>query len=265
MLLLTGEHRSGAAESCHDLVEDEKNPGFVAFFSESGQEPFRPGPHSCGALDEGFDGGSGNQAFSPRGESVEFFGIGDSMNRKFVAFDFFMEGPYPSNTGRAESVAVVGIVECHEPRAVWIAGELVELDSHLHRRLDGCGSVVTQERTGERVVRKKSAKFFRESDGGSVRGSQEGNMGDEIELFVDGASDVRVRVAVDVCPNRGVCIEVAAASAVLQHRAFTAHEDEWFVTGIAPVAHLGEWMPEVAFVEFGELFRVPNIWHGAEL
>ena len=54
-------------------------------------------------------------------------------------------------------------------------------------------------------------------------------MGHAVELLAKRAFDRWVGVAVDVGPYRGVAIQVAAAMAILEHRAFPANEDKWFV------------------------------------
>ena len=74
-------------------------------------------------------------------------------------------------------------------------------------------------------------------------------MGDAVELIADGLSDRWVGVAVDIGPERGIAIEVAAPLTVLQHGAFAAHENERAVVRFAPVAHRREGMPEVRLIE----------------
>ena len=86
-------------------------------------------------------------------------------------------------------------------------------------------------------------------------------MGDAVELLADRAGDSGVGVTVDICPNRGIAVQVAAAFAVFEHCALAAHEDKRVVVRFAPIAHGGEGMPEVRFVERLQLRRVPNISH----
>ena len=86
-------------------------------------------------------------------------------------------------------------------------------------------------------------------------------MGDVVELIADGLIDRRVGMAVDIRPDRGIAIEVAAALAVFEHGAFAAHENERVVFRFAPVAHRREGMPEVRLVERLQLRRIPNISH----
>ena len=86
-------------------------------------------------------------------------------------------------------------------------------------------------------------------------------MGDAVELLAYRAGDGGVGVTVDICPNRGIAVQVAAALAVLKHCALAAHEDKRVVVRLAPIAHGGEGMPKVRFVERLQLRRVPNISH----
>ena len=86
-------------------------------------------------------------------------------------------------------------------------------------------------------------------------------MGDAVELIADRAGNGGVGVAVDIRPDRGIAIEVAAAFTVLEHRSLAAYEDKRMVIGFAPIAHGGEGMPEVRLVERLQLRRVPNISH----
>ena len=86
-------------------------------------------------------------------------------------------------------------------------------------------------------------------------------MGDAVELLADRAGDGGVGVAMDIRPDRGIAVDVAAAFAVLEHRALAAHEDKRVVVRFAPIAHGSEGMPKVRFVERLQLRRVPNISH----
>ena len=86
-------------------------------------------------------------------------------------------------------------------------------------------------------------------------------MGDAVKLIADGLIDRWVGVAVDIRPDRGIAIEVAAPLTVLEHGAFAANENEWVVVRFAPVAHRREGMPEVRLVERLQLRRIPNISH----
>lgn len=86
-------------------------------------------------------------------------------------------------------------------------------------------------------------------------------MGYAVELFAKGSVDRWVGVAVDVGPDRRVPIQVATTMAILEHRAFAANEDQWFVIRRAPFLIRGERVPDMTFVQSTEFLRVPNISH----
>ena len=76
-------------------------------------------------------------------------------------------------------------------------------------------------------------------------------MGHAVELVAHGGVDARVAVAVDVAPERGDAVDVAAAVGVDQVGALGALDDQRLL--LAPGALLGERMPEVGAVRGGEV------------
>ena len=259
--VLAGEHFSGAPEAGHHLVENQKHTRRIAFFPKFAQHSAWPEAHPGRSLDQGFDHHRRHIAIVETGERLEFGGRGNPGDGKLVARDGFVERTDAAEARRAERVAVVGAIKGHKPRPLGRALVLPELHRHFHRRLDGCGSVVAQKNAAQGVSRKKSAELRGELDGGGVGGSEKRNMGDAFELFAEGAGDRGMAMAVNIRPDRGIAVEVAAALAVFEHRALAAHEHERMVIRFAPIAHGREGMPEVRLVERLQLRRVPNISH----
>ena len=73
-------------------------------------------------------------------------------------------------------------------------------------------------------------------------------MRDPVELVADGGNDFRVPVAVDICPDRGISVEVFAAAAVPEDRPFAFDQNDRLMLIRAPRLHLGEGMPCMRFV-----------------
>jgi hypothetical protein len=87
-------------------------------------------------------------------------------------------------------------------------------------------------------------------------------MGNASELLVYGAGNSGVAMPMDICPDRGISIEVTVPITVLQPGALSADKDEGFVILSAPVSHGSERVPEVRFVKPRKGGGVPNISHG---
>src|SRR4030081_2823536 len=64
-------------------------------------------------------------------------------------------------------------------------------------------------------------------------------------------------VAVDVCPNRRIPVDVFAATAVAQNRAMSFDQNQRFMIGCAPIAHVREWMPDKLLVSINQRLCVP--------
>ena len=158
-------------------------------------------------------------------------------------------------------VSVVGLVKRDETRALRNPAQLPELDRHFHRGLDRGRTVVTEKHAGEssgwKEPREASGKFRRRG----IRRSQEGNVGDAGELIADGPGDSRVPVAVDICPDRGIAVDILAAAAVPENCSIAFDEDDRRMLIRAPCFHLGEGMPAMGLVHGGQGFCIPNVSH----
>ena len=89
----------------------------------------------------------------------------------------------------------------------------------------------------------QARRFVRQAEGRAVRNFP--------ELPPDRRIDLRMVVAVQVRPDRGICVKIFASANVLQHRALAGRDHHRLA--FQPVTHLGEWMPDKLLVEVCEL------------
>ena len=75
-------------------------------------------------------------------------------------------------------------------------------------------------------------------------------MRDLPELALNCGIDFGMPVAVKVRPDRGIGIQVLAASDIPQPSALTFDDDDGLTP--EPIAHLGKGMPDVLVIELGE-------------
>ncbi len=75
-------------------------------------------------------------------------------------------------------------------------------------------------------------------------------MRDFFKLSLDRRVDSGMIVAVQICPNRRIRVEIFTSANVVQHRAFARDNDNRLA--FQPVAHLGEGMPDELVIKFGE-------------
>ena len=75
-------------------------------------------------------------------------------------------------------------------------------------------------------------------------------MGNFGQLLANGGVDLGVIVAVKVGPDRRVGVDVFPATDIPKQRPFAPLNEQRFAS--EPVAHLGEWMPEILLVELGQ-------------
>lgn len=71
------------------------------------------------------------------------------------------------------------------------------------------------------------------------------------QLSLNPAVNLRVVVPVEICPNRGVRVQVFPPMNVAQESPATFHDDDR--VALKPILHLRERMPHIAKVKFGEL------------
>lgn len=92
-----------------------------------------------------------------------------------------------------------------------------------------------------------------QEDAGFIRQAKQCGMGDFFELGADGGVDLGDAVAVDVAPEAGNAVEIAAAIGINEMKALGGGDDQRIV--IEPHAHGGERVPEVLAVERLQLGR----------
>ena len=79
-------------------------------------------------------------------------------------------------------------------------------------------------------------------------------MRDFLELPLDCRVNLWMIVAVQIRPNRRICVEILASLRVAQDRAFARDDDHPFA--LQPVTHLGERMPDVLVIKLDELVHL---------
>ena len=78
-----------------------------------------------------------------------------------------------------------------------------------------------------------------------------------LQLFPKRGVDMRMIMAVNICPDRRIPVDVFAAAAIPQNRAVPFHQNERLVFRGAPFAHVRERMPDELFVGVNQLVGVP--------
>ena len=159
-----------------------------------------------------------------------------------------VEGLAVTDRHRADGVAVVGLDQRREARALRLAAQLAGLERDLERDLDGGRTGVGVEHARQ-AGRRHLYQPRRQLGGGRVREAEHGRVRDPVELRAHGGVDGRVAVAVHVAPQRRDPVEVAPAVLVDQLVALGGGDDQRL--GREPVAHLRERVPEEAPVEVG--------------
>ena len=144
---------------------------------------------------------------------------------------------------RAEGIAVVGAFHRDDPSLGVPSDELPILERKLQRDLDGVAAVVRIEATRQRTAR-QSGEIFGELGGDRVVQAEERHVGNLLELLAEGAVQVRIVVAMDVRPDRGVTVQVALPFPVDQPVPFAADQMQPGIVLILP--HLGKRMPPEA-------------------
>ena len=160
-----------------------------------------------------------------------------------------LEPAHPPERGSAQRVAVIRIGEGDEMPALPLAGLPVGLEGHFERALDGRGSVVREKDPFQGPCREKSRQFFRQLPGQRVCEPEKRRMGDFPELGGDRCIQVRMRVAVDVRPDRGIAVDVAVSFGIVEPDALRTGDDHRLVVRRAPLGLAGERVPAVGFVE----------------
>src|SRR5262249_47547735 len=78
-------------------------------------------------------------------------------------------------------------------------------------------------------------------------------VGDAAQLPADGGVDRRLAMAMEVGPDRGVCIEVFPAARVAKQRPFALGDDDR--PALDPIAHLRERVPDKLAIKPGKVHR----------
>src|SRR6476646_3178802 len=82
-------------------------------------------------------------------------------------------------------------------------------------------------------------------------------MCDPFQLLANCPIDPRMIVPVNICPDRGVPVDVFSTTAVAQERAVPLDNHDWFMLRRAPFRHVSKGVPNKLFVRGNQFFSVP--------
>src|SRR6188508_2448185 len=116
-----------------------------------------------------------------------------------------------AKAGGARSVPVVGMAKGNESEALR-SFQLPVLACNPERRLHPGRSVIGIEYPPEFFFRKKIYDLASQFDGGWIRSPEKGSVRNALELLTDRRIDPRVIMAVHVCPNRRISVDVFTAA-----------------------------------------------------
>ena len=162
----------------------------------------------------------------------------------------------------ADRVAVVGHLRARRSRAPVLPALAPVLERHLERDLGGRGAGVRVEDARE-AGRRELHQPLRQLDRRAVAQAEHRGVRDLRELVANGGVDARVRVAVNVAPQRRDAVDVAVAVDVDQVGALAALDDHRVLLG--PAALLGERMPEIAAVGGCQVHRGARLARGPDV
>ncbi len=161
---------------------------------------------------------------------------------------------------RAQGVAVVALLELEEASFFPAPLMMPVLVGYFQGRLNCGGAVVGIEDLVE-AVRGDFRQAAGQDDGRGVGQAQKGAVRDILQLGHQGAVQFLPPVAVDIAPQGGDPVQVAAAVLVEEVGTLSPGDDEQFFGNKG--LHLGEGMPEVVPVPAGQ--GVVVIGHGGLL
>ena len=152
----------------------------------------------------------------------------------------FVEEVDSTEADGADGVAVVTVAEGKEGFS-GLAEVLPILEGDFGGDFHGGGAIVGVEDFGQRGWGYLDEALGQ--DGGGRRGkAEQGGVSDFVKLVADGPVDLWDAVAVDVAPEAGDAVEVAASLGVDEEFALAAFDFELVVAG--PVGHGCEGVPE---------------------
>ena len=100
-------------------------------------------------------------------------------------------------------------------------------------------------------------QFGRQQRRGFIRQAERGRVSDLSKLPPDGGVDFRMVVPVQIRPDGGIGIEILTAVRIPQHCAAPLHDEDRLA--LQPIPHLGEWVPDVSVIEFGQLVHALGV------
>jgi hypothetical protein len=165
---------------------------------------------------------------------------------------------------RTDRFAVVAVREAGEFAFLVLSAIAPEVKAHLQRDFDRRRAIRREKCMTERALRKRR-KTLGQFDGWGVRAAREHRVFERVELILQRAVDIVVRVAEEIDPPRTDRIEIAVALRIVEPRALAArdrHERHALV-----MFHLGARMPHgreragnPVLIGFCVQKRLPSAW-----
>ena len=199
--MLDRKHAPGPAEAGHDFIDNEQRAGAVAPLTHALQCSRRPKFHSGRALNERLDYDCCDLGRFGGRDSLERLHARDQGRGKIPAAVSDLKHGRRAQAGRAGGIAMITILKRDELLPARILNPPV-LVRDAQRRFDSGRTVIGIKNAAERVLREKIDNRARQLDRGRIRITEKRSVRDAIELLANGRVNVRMIVAVDVCPDR---------------------------------------------------------------
>src|SRR6516165_2688991 len=157
--MLKCKHLPGAAETRHDLVEDQQHVILIAPRPELSEDRSWPHPHTGSTLNERLDDHARSSTPIQRLQLLQIrnAGYGELMTAEAV-----MKNRNPTQARCAERIAVIGVFEGDESDLFTLPVLLEVLDTHFNRHLDRSRSVVGEEHLAQPGLRYRCDQMFRQ-------------------------------------------------------------------------------------------------------
>ncbi len=252
-----GKEFACAAKSGCDFVVDEEHAVLVTECTEFCQVGRRVHSHAGSALEDWlYDAGCGFFAEFLEGffcafEAFDITCLSCLAVRAAVAVKAFemdivheerMENAcvvvHGADGKGADGFTVVGGIQAHEFLSFRMAGLVVVLVCHLHRRFDSRGTIVVIGEFCE-SPRQELSKFAGELDGRLVGEVREDDVFECVDLTLQRFVDFRIAVAEEVAPPGGNDVEVRLAFGVIEVDALGMVDDDRRNTSLSFICMAG--------------------------
>jgi len=164
-----------------------------------------------------------------------------------------MEQGNPSHGHRAQGVAVIGLGQLQEALLLGPLPLPPVLEGDFQGRFHAGGAVIGEEHLGE-AGRGDFCQAAGQHDGRWMGQAQEGAVSQALQLVPDSPVQLRAPMPVNVTPQGGHPVQVAAALIVKQINPLPPGHDEEFL--FPEVLHLGKGMPEMVVIPADQGFVI---------